>query len=141
MVRLKEEESKSYNMKMTQMSQNKVLRMLNRSRIKDRVSNKEMLEKFELMSVNQVVAQIKLTEAWKAMNDKKYPLKLRRQGNVNNEESREVRLSTRKDMMDGGRYKATRESFTREAGRMWNQAPMEIKTAKTLFAAKKLIKE
>ena len=72
-------------MKMAQMAQNKVLKMLNRSRIKDRVSNKVTLGKFELMLVNQVAAQIKLTEAWnwKAMNDEKYPLNLKRQGNVN----------------------------------------------------------
>ena len=60
---------------------------------------------------------------------------------VNDGEGREVRLSTRKEMMEGGKYKATRESFTREAGRIWNQAPMEIRTAKTIFEAKKHTKE
>ena len=52
-----------------------------------------------------------------------------------------MRLSTRKEMIEGGKYKATRESFTREAGRIWNQGPVEIKTAKTIYVAKKHIKE
>jgi hypothetical protein len=30
------------------------------------------------MSVNQIAAQIKLTEMWKALNDSQYPLRVRR---------------------------------------------------------------
>ena len=51
------------------------------NRIKDKRRKTDMLERFDMLSVNQLAAQIKLTEAWKAMNDKEYPVKLRRENN------------------------------------------------------------
>ena len=62
------------NMKMVQIAQSKLLRVLDNSRIKDKRRKKDMLDKFDMLSVNQTAAQIKLTEAWKAMNDKEYPV-------------------------------------------------------------------
>ena len=56
-----------------QIAQNKVLRMMDNCRIRDRKSITEMLVKNEILSVNQVAAQIKLTEAWKSINDEKLP--------------------------------------------------------------------
>ena len=44
------------------------------SKIKYRVSVKSMLSKFNLLSVNQLAAQIKLTEVWKAKNVEDYAL-------------------------------------------------------------------
>ena len=35
-----------------------------------------MLEKFNLLSVNQLSAQIKLKEVWKSLNCEDYPIKL-----------------------------------------------------------------
>ena len=37
----------------------------------------EMLNKFDLLSVNQTSAQIKVTEEWKASRDRDFPIKLR----------------------------------------------------------------
>ena len=48
-----------------QKCQNKMLRALNGSRIKDQISTKSMLLKFKIISVNQMNAQIKLSEMWK----------------------------------------------------------------------------
>ena len=98
-----------------------------------------MLEKHDFLSVNQTAAQIKLTEAWKANNEKDYPIKM-----INNEpqnSDREVRRGTRREMKEGGRTKLIQDSFTRDAGRIWNRAPATIKNASSIGAAKLEIKK
>ena len=45
---------------------------LDNSRIKDKRPLKEMLDRVDMLSVNQTAAQIKLTEAWKASKDIEY---------------------------------------------------------------------
>ena len=62
-VRLREDEVTEGNMKMLHITQNKMLRVLDNSSIKDKRSRKDMLEKLDLQSVNQLAAQIKLQEA------------------------------------------------------------------------------
>ena len=52
-----------------QLSQNKMLRLLNGSRISDRISTSSLLTKFNMLSVNQINTRIKLSEMWKAVND------------------------------------------------------------------------
>ena len=99
-----------------------------------------MLNKFNLLSVNQTAAQIKLLEAWKSCRTENYPVKLKktetREGN-----QREMRMGTRRELEEGGRTRTVAESFAREAGRVWNTAPNTIKDAKTISAAKKAILE
>ena len=56
-----------------QKNQNKLLRYLNNTRISDMISTKSILEKFNLLSVNQLNAQIKLCDIWKAVNVTDYP--------------------------------------------------------------------
>ena len=111
--------------------------MLDNSKIKDKRSIKEMLEKFDLLSVNQTAAQIKLSEAWKASKDSSYPVKMR---DEHSKQDREVRPGTRREMMEGGRLKIIQDSFARDAGKIWNQAPQSIKKAETLIKAKKEIR-
>ena len=72
----KNEESKRKAMKALQLTQNRMLRAINGTRIKDQVSIKLMLDKFNLLSVNQLAAQIKLTEVWKAANGEGYAISL-----------------------------------------------------------------
>ena len=129
------------NMKTVQIARNKLLRVLDNSRIKDKTRKKDMLDKFDMLSVNQTAAQIKLTEAWKAMNDEEYPVKLKTKIRVETELNRTLRASTVRDMVEGGRYKTTQASFARDAGRVWNRAPKEIKEAKSLTAAKTQIRK
>ena len=64
-VQLTNEETRSLPMKSLQLTQNRLLILLNNSRVKDKVSVGKMLEKFQLPSVNQLAAKIKLTEVWK----------------------------------------------------------------------------
>ena len=61
-VRLAESDPTPVLLKSLQVTQNRLLRALNNSRIKDRISVKSMLDKFGLLSVNQLAAKIKLVE-------------------------------------------------------------------------------
>jgi hypothetical protein len=76
-VRLTEEHPKSLYMTMAQRSQIKMLRILDKALVSDRKSTKTLLENQNMLSINQIAAQIKLTEMWKASNDPQYPIKMK----------------------------------------------------------------
>ena len=73
-VRTSNEQPTSQIMKELQKSQNKLLRTLTGKKVSDRIKIEDMLKSLQMMSVNQIAAQIKLTEMWKALNDSQYPL-------------------------------------------------------------------
>ena len=52
-----------------------------------------------------------------------------------------MRPTARKEMREGGKTKQAEKSFVRDSGKIWNQAPMVIKEAKSIAVAKKLIKK
>ena len=101
-----------------------------------------MLDKFDLLSINQTLAQIKLTEAWKASKDVDYPIKMKpKKEPLGDTTTRQLRTTTRKEMREGGKTILAEKSFTRDAGKLWNAAPKEIKEAKSLTAAKTQIRK
>jgi len=83
-----------------QRAQNKMLRVLDGARIVDQKSTKIMLEEQNMLSVNQMAAQIKLTEMWKASNDPQYPIKMKTL--ENREEGMGARSGTRGDLTERG---------------------------------------
>ena len=126
-------------MTMVQRSQNKMLRILDGTLVSDRKSTKTLLDNQNMLSVNQIAAQIKLTEMWKASNDPQYPIKMKtRERQVNAMETRSV---TRGDLTEIGRSTRAKKSFSCDAAKVWNKAPEKIRTAKTLTTAKKAIRE
>ncbi len=50
--------------------------MLTGKKVSDRIKIEDMLKSLQMMSVNQIAAQIKLTKMWKALNDSQYPLRV-----------------------------------------------------------------
>jgi hypothetical protein len=58
-------------MKELQKSQNKLLIVLRGKKVSDRKKIEDMLTSLQMMSVNQIAAQIKLTEMWKAWESTK----------------------------------------------------------------------
>ena len=71
-----------------------------------------------MLSINQRTAQIKLTEAWKASRDEDYPLQMKREGTLLEEaKSRNLRLTARKEMQEGGKTRQAEKSFVRDAGK------------------------
>jgi len=91
-----------------------------------------------MLSVNQMAAQIKLTEMWKSSNDPQYPIKMKtRDTQV---EGIETSSSTRGDLTEIGGSTRAKKSFTIDAAKVWNKASEKIRTAKTLTTAKKAIR-
>ena len=48
---------------------NKMVRLLNKVKLSDKQSTISLFKKVNMLSVNQINAQIKLTEIWKAVNN------------------------------------------------------------------------
>jgi hypothetical protein len=78
-----------------------------------------------MMSVNQIVAQIKLTEMWKAKNDSHYPLTVEQ--NSETEDGIGIRSMTRGDLIEFGSSTYSKKSFIGSSTRLWNIAHEEIK--------------
>ena len=129
------------NMQATQVAQNKMLRMLNGSTKKDHITAKILLEKFNLPSVNQLAAEIKLIEAWKIMKVPEYPITLDTNNPQRDTGDRVVRDATTRQWKEHAKYKNSRESFNIDAAKLWNNADQNIKNAETLQSAKTLIKK
>ena len=74
-VRMQDSNETQSWLKKLQLSQNKLTRFFNGTFIKDKISTKSILNKLNMLSVNQMNGQIKLTEAWKISNIPNYPIK------------------------------------------------------------------
>ena len=133
-VRLNGEDAKTRDLENLQTAQNNLLRTLEDVRIKDKVSIKSMLEKNKMLSINQMHAQVKLTEMWKATNYQNYPLNIEKlKPAENGRESRGVTVGKLSEPH-------TLNTFIGNATRLWNKAPYIIKNSKSLSVAKKEIK-
>jgi hypothetical protein len=124
---------------MVQRSQNKMLRILDGTLVSDRKSTKTLLDNQNMLSVNQIAAQIKLIEMWKASNDPQYPIKMKTRERQEN--AIETRSVTRGDLTEVGRSKTVKNRFICDAAKVWNKAPEKIRTSKTFTTAKKVIRE
>ena len=138
-VRSKELDPECEDFKAIQLVQSNLLRALNGSRVKDMVSISSLLTKFEMFSVNQLNAQIKLVEVWKAVNVTDYPLKIKQQS------SDISRTSTRADSMkkpiEIGKSNIVQKTCVSDAIRLWNMAPLPITNCTSLNQAKSEIKK
>ena len=136
-----ENNPKNSNKMSLQVAQNKMLRMVNGSSLKDHVTGTSLLEKYNLPSVNQLSAEIKILETWKIMNTKDYPIELwpnepKRQNNV-----RETRPTTVREWKEDSKTRSGNCCFVIDAARIWNQITPEIKAAPNVYHAKKVIKK
>ncbi len=120
---------------MAQRSQNKMLRILDGTLVSDRKSTKTLLDNKNMLSVNQIAAQIKLTEMWKVSNDPQYPIRMKTRERQEN--AIETRIVTRGDLTEVGRSTRAKKSFSCDAAKVWNRAPENIRTAKTLKLQKR----
>ena len=138
-VHLTNEDPECANIKAIQLIQNRLLRALNNTKIKDQISTKSLLEKFGFMSVNQMNYQVKLMEAWKALNVEGYPLKLAQQSVPDVGTATRAALNRRPVQI--GNTTTTRNTCVSDSIRIWNQAPKSITESKTPYSAKKAIKD
>ena len=92
-----------------------------------------------MTSVNQINAQIKLTEMWKASKIQNYPIKMDK--HTASDESRATRATTRGDLLMKGSTFKSQSTFLNDASKIWNKAPMSLKCCETIYSAKKEIKK
>ena len=120
-----------------QKAQNTMLRILRNQKIKDKVRISAMLEEVNMLSVNQMAAQIKLTEMWKATHIEDYPIKVERRSEKIEEKM--TRSVIRGDIIISGISSSSNKSFMVSGAKLWNKAPAAIREANTLLMAKKEI--
>ena len=139
-VRVQEEDKSSQNMKSVQIAMNKMVRMLDGVSLKEHITSESLLKKYNLPSVNQLAAEIKMVEAWKIMNIPEYPLTFEQNNPNKVQTERSIRPTSIKQWKDYANLKIAQESFTIDAARLWNMAPLNIKQAESLQKAKTNIK-
>ena len=139
-VRLTENDPTPANLKAIQLTQNRMLRVINNCRIKDKIRTKSMLDKFNLLSVNQLAANIKLVEAWKSIHQDGYSITLEPYNQNLLNKSLGLRLQTNRVFNDTCKLKKSESSFHIDAARLWNAAPPEITNATSLGTAKSAIR-
>ena len=114
-----------------------MLMVINNSRTNDKISVKSMLKKFDLLSVNQLAAQIKLKEVWKSVHIDKYGITLEPYNTHITSLSLSLRHKANRTFKDTSRLVLAEHSFNIDAAKLWNNALSEITTAKILSQAKK----
>ena len=90
-----------------------------------------------MLSVNQINAQVKLTEMWKANYVPNYPIKLEKKDL--NSATNLTRSMTRGDFILQGKNDLCKSSFIHDASKIRNNAPRSIKECNTIYKAKKEI--
>ena len=118
-----------------------MLRTINGTRIKGKISIKSMLIKFDLLSVNQLAAQIKLTKVWKAKNQVDYAISLEpyRPAQPGLTPVHSLRPKTNRVYDDSSRLVISKQSFNIDAARLWNLAPASVTRTITLGTVKSAI--
>ena len=130
-------EPKSECMKALQLTQNRLLRALNNSRVKDKISTSSLLEKFDILSVNQLAAQIKFLEVWKSVHVEGYSIELEPYNKERTLNNHELRAQKNRVFNDSARLKIASQSFSIDAARLWNLGPASITEATTINMAKR----
>ena len=122
-----------------QLIQNKLARWLNGVSVKDKKRSRDRLKNINMLSVNQINAQVKLTEMWKAHNVENYPLKLEKK--LYDPELMVTRAASAGALIEKGFTSISSKTFKNDAIRVWNKCPQIIKDSATIYTAKKMIKE
>ena len=113
-------------------------RLLNGKKIVDKICTKTLLANKKMLSVNQLNAQIKLTETWKAVHDSEHPLKIEKvKHDTLGCNTREV---TKGDLKEVGKSNILQSTYLSDATRIWNKCPENIKMCDSLWKAKKTIR-
>ena len=75
-------------------------------------------------------------EVWKSLNVENYPIKLEPNNRVINNLERTLRPTSTRIWNQDARTVAERESFSRNAAKLWNNLPNELKNITKLSKAK-----
>ena len=126
-VRLNENDPTDTLLDSLQIAQNKYARFIHGSNLMDRINTKVIFKETNLLSVNQINAQIKLTEVWKSQNIPSYPI----QWPTRKDEIIRMGLksSNKPELSIKGKSCIQSKTFINDAAKIWNNAPSDIKSA------------
>ena len=125
-------------LKKIQVVQNKFARFMAGKSLMDKITTKKILCDQKILSVNQLNAQIKLTEVWKSKNNSNYPIKWVIDPKLVDARTRSIQ---KESLIVTGKSHRLQSRFYSDAARLWNVAPDDIINSKTLFSAKNEIKK
>ena len=106
-------------------------------KISDKINSRKIFKDQNLLSINQINAQIKLTEVWKSKHVPNYPLTWISKSNLNSE--RLTRSNESECLIINGNSKQMTSTFMSDAANLWNKAPVSIKNCDTKYKLKKEI--
>ena len=90
--------------------------------------------------INQMNAQIKINDMWKAANIPNYSTKIQKRNYDDNTAT--TRAVTRGTLVEDANFSnLSRMTFINDAKKAWNKVPNSIKNCSSQYTAKKLIKE
>ena len=138
-VRSNQEDALNQDLATLQKVQNKLLRFLNGVKISDKINTSTLLANLNLLSVNQMNAQIKLLEFWKIANDKDHPNSITQVTTLVGD--RVTRSTTSGLLPELGRSKVSKATFLNDGSRLWNLAPKELKMCSSKYSVQKEIKK
>ena len=138
-VRRNETDPTNLDIENIQKVQNKMLRMVTGTKLLDKISTAKLLEETNMMSINQLNAQIKIMEIWKALNIDGYPLKLDKQTAISSKTS--TRACTLGKIIEKGKCTLTQKTCINDAVKLWNSLPLNIQNSETLNQMKNNSKE
>ena len=138
-VRIQDVDPIDGDLKKIQLIQNKVIRLLSGKKISDKISTKVMLKDLSMLSINQMNCQIKLMECWKSVNQDGNNVKFQRQ--MISDDQMNTRARVNENLILGPSIGHVSKTFRTDAVKMWSVAPMSIKNCKSLYLAKKSIRQ
>ena len=134
-VRLQPSDPNNIDLDNIQKVQNKLVRLLTKTKLTDRVNIASLLKKTNMMSVNQMNGQIKIQEIWKSLNVSNYPIQ------VNKQTPHASRTSTRADvkgrLIETGNSCLSQKTCINDAIRIWNQLPISVTDSTSFYQIKK----
>ena len=137
-VRITETDSTNQEIDAIQRIQNKLVIILTGVKLRDKISAKTLAKRVCLLSVNQINAQVKINEMWKAINNETNALKITIK--KKDSEADITRADKNVTLMEVGLSNLCKKTFLNDAAHIWNVTPESIKAMKSLSCAKKAIK-
>ena len=137
-VRLDVLDTESGEFKTIQKIQNKLIRLLNGTKLSEKKSTKSLIENIGMLSTNQMNAQCKLLDTWKSLIIEGYPFKA---SAINREENTPItRACTSGMLMENAKTTISKNSFRHDATHIWKKTPSTIKCCKSVVSVKKALK-
>ena len=115
-----------------------MIRLLSGTNISDKKSTSSLLKNLNMLSVNQLNAQIKLTEIWKAVNSENHPISVNKRTLKDGERVSRSKFDGK--LIETGFSNLSKDSYLSDGIRLWNKAPDSIIKCKSIYSVKKTIK-